>query len=346
MPRLVVKGGAQAGEQFGLGPENYVGALMGKIRFSTAGSLGGKEIFIQKAGDGYVMRRFDRSLPVLLNGNPVEVSILNDGDLISLADLSVVFQDQDADAPKPGAPARHPAAAPAKAAPAAVEAKPAAPPPAPTAPAEARLPGGATGVDEDLARAREALANDPALSLAKSLQAIEKCLRGLHRERVTEAGEKSLADVFEDLLRWEAVAGKVLALCRAVKEVQDTASAPPPKTAAPSRAEAEIALLVARLLRDDCAARVAAAAPEEAGEAIHGLVLPRLMTEDRREKAARLIAEIKGIPLAEALKLTEKPIIHVLKGVTLAEAERQAERFQKAHIPVRVTTRQRGEAQA
>jgi hypothetical protein len=77
------------------------------------------------------------------------------------------------------------------------------------------------------------------------------------------------------------------------------------------------------------------------GDGDHGLVLSRIASEPLRQKAAELIAEIKGIPVDEALKLTDRTIIPVLKGVSREVAELHLERFKKAKISGRVTTRQK-----
>jgi hypothetical protein len=77
--------------------------------------------------------------------------------------------------------------------------------------------------------------------------------------------------------------------------------------------------------------------PEGAGEC--GLVLPRIPTDDKREKAAEIISEIKGIAVEDALKLTERTIIPVLTGVSRDVAEFHREKFERNKISARVTTR-------
>lgn len=79
------------------------------------------------------------------------------------------------------------------------------------------------------------------------------------------------------------------------------------------------------------------AVPEGAGEC--GLVLPRIATESKREKAAELISEIKGVGVDEAKKLTERTIIPVLTGVSRDVAEFHREKFERNKISARVTTR-------
>lgn len=71
----------------------------------------------------------------------------------------------------------------------------------------------------------------------------------------------------------------------------------------------------------------------------YGLVLSRIANHEKREEAARLISEIKGVPYPEAMRLTERTIIPVLKGVDKALAERQLERFKQHQISGRVTKR-------
>ena len=77
--------------------------------------------------------------------------------------------------------------------------------------------------------------------------------------------------------------------------------------------------------------------PEGAGEC--GLVLPRIADDDKREKAAEIISEIKGIAVDEAIKLTERTIIPVLTGVSRDVAEFHREKFERNKISARVTTR-------
>jgi hypothetical protein len=78
-------------------------------------------------------------------------------------------------------------------------------------------------------------------------------------------------------------------------------------------------------------------------EPVHGLVLSKIAGEGKRQKAAELIAEIAGMTKDEALKLTDRTIIPVLKGVTREEAEAALARFQRSRISGRVTTRRIGE---
>jgi hypothetical protein len=72
-----------------------------------------------------------------------------------------------------------------------------------------------------------------------------------------------------------------------------------------------------------------------------GLVLPRISTDDKRQKAAELISEIKGVSVDDALKLTERTIIPVLTGVSREVAEFHREKFERNKISARVTTRQK-----
>jgi hypothetical protein len=78
-------------------------------------------------------------------------------------------------------------------------------------------------------------------------------------------------------------------------------------------------------------------------EPVHGLVLSKVIGEAKRQKAAEIIAEVARIPKEEALKLTDRTIIPVLKGVTREEAEAALARFQRAKISGRVTTRRLGD---
>lgn len=78
-------------------------------------------------------------------------------------------------------------------------------------------------------------------------------------------------------------------------------------------------------------------------EPVHGLVLSKITGDGKRQKAAELIAEIAKVSRDEALKLTDRTIIPVLKGVTKEEAESALARFQRSRISGRVTTRRLGE---
>jgi hypothetical protein len=77
------------------------------------------------------------------------------------------------------------------------------------------------------------------------------------------------------------------------------------------------------------------------GEGDHGLVLSRISDPDKKDKAAELIAEIKGCQLESAQRLTDRTIIPVLKGVSREVAEFHLDKFKRYKIAGRVTTRQR-----
>ncbi|RME88442.1 MAG: hypothetical protein D6785_00865 [Planctomycetota bacterium] len=75
------------------------------------------------------------------------------------------------------------------------------------------------------------------------------------------------------------------------------------------------------------------------GTGTHGVVLSRIMSEEKKEKAAKIIAEIKNIPLGEAKKMTEGMIIPVLRGVQKEVADEVSNKFKSAGISVRVVSR-------
>jgi ribosomal protein L7/L12 len=77
--------------------------------------------------------------------------------------------------------------------------------------------------------------------------------------------------------------------------------------------------------------RMAAVAP-----AGFSVFLAKIADEARRAKAATLLAELTGLPAAEADALSKKVIIPVLKGVTKEEAEAAKQRFAKIGILARV----------
>lgn len=81
--------------------------------------------------------------------------------------------------------------------------------------------------------------------------------------------------------------------------------------------------------------------PAPKGNGDHGLVLSRISDPDKKERAAELIAEIKGCTLDDAARLTERTIIPVLKGVSRDVAEFHLDKFRRYKIAGRVTTRQR-----
>lgn len=74
-------------------------------------------------------------------------------------------------------------------------------------------------------------------------------------------------------------------------------------------------------------------------ESIHGLVLSKISSDAKKRKAASLIATIKNISEDEALKLTDRTIIPVLRGVSRDYAEECLGKFKVANISGRVTTR-------
>jgi len=65
--------------------------------------------------------------------------------------------------------------------------------------------------------------------------------------------------------------------------------------------------------------------------------LQKIAAPDRKDKAAQMIAEIKGIPLAEAKELTGRLVIPLLKDVSKNEAERVLEQFKKLNVMGRMT---------
>ena len=83
------------------------------------------------------------------------------------------------------------------------------------------------------------------------------------------------------------------------------------------------------------------AAKPKGGPGKHGLVLSRILDPDKKEVAAELIKEIRGMSLDEARRLTDRTIIPVLKDVTREEAEYHLDAFKDKNIAGRITTRQR-----
>lgn len=74
----------------------------------------------------------------------------------------------------------------------------------------------------------------------------------------------------------------------------------------------------------------------EAGSGGYSVFLAKIADEERRKKAAALIAEVGKIPPEEAEALSKKMIIPVLKGVSKDEAEAAKAQFGKIGILARV----------
>jgi hypothetical protein len=89
--------------------------------------------------------------------------------------------------------------------------------------------------------------------------------------------------------------------------------------------------------RASAGAKRKAPAKTEPGE--YGLVLSRINNDTKRQQAAALISQIQGSLLDEALRLTERTIIPVLKGVSKELAEHHLEQFKSKKIAGRVTKR-------
>ncbi|MCX8039950.1 MAG: hypothetical protein N3B15_05190, partial [Planctomycetota bacterium] len=68
----------------------------------------------------------------------------------------------------------------------------------------------------------------------------------------------------------------------------------------------------------------------------YSLFIAKVIDEERRQKAAALIAEIAKITPAEADALTRKMIIQVLRGVSREEAEAAKAQFAKIGILARI----------
>ncbi|MCA8921762.1 MAG: hypothetical protein KDD82_08130 [Planctomycetes bacterium] len=88
-------------------------------------------------------------------------------------------------------------------------------------------------------------------------------------------------------------------------------------------------------------ARRRSSSPPKGGPGKHGLVLSRILDPEKKEVAAELIKQIRGLSLDEARRLTDRTIIPVLKDVTREEAEYHLDSFKDKNIAGRITTRQR-----
>lgn len=76
-----------------------------------------------------------------------------------------------------------------------------------------------------------------------------------------------------------------------------------------------------------------------ASEPVHGLVLSRIISEAKRQKAADIIVRLTGLSRPEADDLAQRNIIPVLKGVPKTEAEAALEEFRRMRISGRITAR-------
>lgn len=136
---------------------------------------------------------------------------------------------------------------------------------------------------------------------------------------------------------------------RASKRVDPFARANSARTKKADPFESEEMLESSRLsAQENSAAKKRAAsakkrrAPVKSEPGEYGLVLSRINNDGKRQEAAALISEIQGSHLDEALRLTERTIIPVLKGVSKEMAERHLESFKNKQISGRVTRRRSG----
>jgi ribosomal protein L7/L12 len=89
------------------------------------------------------------------------------------------------------------------------------------------------------------------------------------------------------------------------------------------------------------------AAPEpvspevEHSEGYYGVFISQLTTTDKREKAARLIVEMTGMPYPEARSLCDGMIVNVLREVSEEEAQDTCQKFKEAGIAAKVTVQKR-----
>lgn len=72
-------------------------------------------------------------------------------------------------------------------------------------------------------------------------------------------------------------------------------------------------------------------------EATCSVFLSGLSSNEKREVAAKIIAEVKNIPQAKARELTQRVLVPVLKDVTESEAQMCLEKFKEAGITGRIT---------
>lgn len=77
------------------------------------------------------------------------------------------------------------------------------------------------------------------------------------------------------------------------------------------------------------------------GEPLFSVFLSQIADPARQAEAARLISEIRGIPLKEAKDKVKGTLIPVLKDVTKAEADACLDKFQKMKIAGKVTAKKK-----
>lgn len=99
--------------------------------------------------------------------------------------------------------------------------------------------------------------------------------------------------------------------------------------------QGDISAILNRILPEEGAGPVS---PSGRQQAVNGysLFIAKVIDEERRQKAAALIAELAKIPLPEADALTRKMIIQVLRNVTKEEAEAAKAQFAKIGILARI----------
>jgi ribosomal protein L7/L12 len=84
------------------------------------------------------------------------------------------------------------------------------------------------------------------------------------------------------------------------------------------------------------------ALPEvEHSEGYCGVVISQLGTTEKREKAARLIVELTGMPYPEARASCDGMIVNVLRGVSEEEAQDACQKFKEEGIIAKVTVQKR-----
>lgn len=76
---------------------------------------------------------------------------------------------------------------------------------------------------------------------------------------------------------------------------------------------------------------------EEEEEVLYSVFLSRIPTPEKQVQAAKLICDVRKVPLAEAKELASRMVIPVLKDVAKEEAESVLEKFKKIKVAGRMT---------
>lgn len=152
-------------------------------------------------------------------------------------------------------------------------------------------------------------------------------------EEVEEIEEVSEAETIEEIEEIADVSGDIemIDLDESPKKSAPVAKKPPAKEEkkAPPKAPPPKAVDKKPAKKDD-----------DDGEISYSVFLSRIPTPDKQVQAAKILAEVRGVPMSEAKDLAARMVIPVIKDVSKEEAEQCLERFKKMKIAGRITKKQ------